>query len=300
VYYLMMPFYMAFLFMTTLTFYAVYQSIVYNRQEISLLGLVGAYAIPFLISRNAERADLFFLYISLINIGVVFISIKKNWTLVGRLAQSITWLLFLGWAASRYEISMKWTGFLFMIFFFLIFALNALSKRIFQGKELSVADGYSLVTNNLAFYLASLFLFGSSFEETDVAMVTFWVSAFVGVQAFASYILWKERSASRMLASLSFVLFIVFIAFNWSGLTVTLLWLLTAIILFTWGVMKHSPSARMGAIILMGLTLLKLVVLDSMTFTTVQKVISYIILGILLLVVSFSYQKFKTRIFGKE
>ena len=53
----------------------------------------------------------------------------------------------------------------------------------------------------------------------------------------------------------------------------------------------------MMAIVLIGVTLAKLVVFDSLIFTTVQKVIAYLILGVLLLIVSFFYQKFKQKLF---
>jgi uncharacterized membrane protein len=120
------------------------------------------------------------------------------------------------------------------------------------------------------------------------------------VQALLLHFYLKENYASRMTGSFALMLFILFIAAKWEGLTVTLLWLLTAVALFSWGVIKRSPPARMAAIILMGTTLLKLVAIDTLTFSTVQKVISYIVLGILLLVVSFLYQKYKGKIFGEE
>ena len=90
-----------------------------------------------------------------------------------------------------------------------------------------------------------------------------------------------------MLAGLALILFVVFIAFNWNGVTVTLLWLLTSVIIFSIGVHRKSVTLRLTAILLMGITLLKLVVLDSMSFSPVQKIISYLVLGILLLIVSF-------------
>ena len=61
VYYNMISSTAAFIIMIVLTGYTVYEANRYNRQEIALLGLVGAYSIPFLISKNSERADLFFL-----------------------------------------------------------------------------------------------------------------------------------------------------------------------------------------------------------------------------------------------
>src|SRR6476469_5731851 len=49
VYYQLFPFAITFAIMILLTVYTVYQAIKYDRQEIALLGLVGAYGIPFLI-----------------------------------------------------------------------------------------------------------------------------------------------------------------------------------------------------------------------------------------------------------
>ena len=137
VYYNMFSFAVAYIVMVVLTIYTVYEAIRYNRQEIALLGLVGAYGIPFLISKNADRADLFFLYISLINLGVIYLSVKKLWKTVGIVAQTITWILFIGWAATRHDPKFKFIATVFMIFFFLVFAsrsnpfVNPKSRAVF-------------------------------------------------------------------------------------------------------------------------------------------------------------------------
>jgi len=300
VYYAMMPFAAAFAIMVGLTIFTTYQSIIYNRQEIALLGLVGAYAIPFLVSQNSDRADLFFLYISLINLGVVFLVIKKQWKWLSRAAQAITWILFIGWASTRATGVMMGIGTIYLAWFFLLFAIMALSQKVFFKKDLLLNETYQFVTNNLACFIAAVMLYSFTFEDAEVATITFVFFVFNLLQALALHLYFKEHNASRMIGTFALVLFILFIATKWEGLSVTLLWLLTAVALFSWGVIKHSSRARMAAIILMGTTLLKLVAIDTMTFTTVQKVISYIILGILLLVVSFLYQKYRSKIFGED
>ena len=126
VYYGMMPFAAAFAVMIGLTVFTVYNALHYNRQEIALLGLVGAYAIPFLISQNSDRADLFFLYIGLINTGIVFLAYKRSWPVVTYLAQLVTWILFIGWTISKETPAHQWTGAIAMTFFFLLFLFNAL------------------------------------------------------------------------------------------------------------------------------------------------------------------------------
>jgi uncharacterized membrane protein len=300
VYYHFFSFALAFALMILLTFYTVYEAIKYNRQEIALLGLVGAYAIPFLISQNNDRADLFFLYISLINVAVVFLSIKKNWKAVGRVAQAITWILFIGWAAIRFNVKMQWVGFLFMSMFFVLFLLNTLSPKLFHKQVLSAIDAYTILFNNIALYIAALFVFGYSFADTNISLITFIVSMLTGLQAVIIHFLWKEeRFLKIMLTGFSLLLFVIFIAFNWDGIIVTLLWLLTAVLIFSLGVYRKSVPIRMTAILLMGITLLKLVLLDSLSFSPIQKIIAYVVLGILLLVVSFFYQKFRKQLFGE-
>ena len=303
VYYNMFSFILAFAIMVVLTVYTVYEAIRYNRQEIALLGLVGAYGIPFLISKNADRADLFFLYISLINLGVVYLSIKKTWKTVGIVAQTITWILFIGWAAMRHDPKFKFIATAFMIFFFLVFLLAVLSSKLIQKRSLQVNDAYQLMMNNMALYIAALFQFGFSGNATsgNLAVITFIVSTVVALQTILFYNFWKEELFStRLLSSLALTLFVMFIAFNWDGFTVTFLWLLTAVIIFVWGFRMRSVRARMAAMILIGVTLAKLLVADSLTFTTVQKVIAYLVLGVLLLIVSFFYQKFRQELFSDK
>jgi uncharacterized membrane protein len=281
----------------------VYEAIKYNRQEIALLGLVGAYGIPFLISKNADRADLFFLYISLINLGVVYLAIKKQWKTVGIVAQTITWILFIGWAATRHDEKYRLITTAFMIFFFLVFLFAVIFHKLTQKRSLKIIDAYQLLINNVALYLAVLFQFGFSEKATsgDLALITFIVSVVIALQAVVFYSSWKEEIFStRLLSSLALTLFVMFIAFNWDGFTVTFLWLLLAVIVFTWGFRMRSVRARMAGIILIGVTLAKLLAVDSLSFTTVQKVIAYLVLGVLLLIVSFFYQKFKTQLFSDK
>ncbi|HYH13802.1 MAG TPA: DUF2339 domain-containing protein, partial [Flavisolibacter sp.] len=103
VYYQMVPTTIAFLLMVAFTAFTVVQAGAYNRQEIAWLGMVGAYGIPFLISRNADQAYLFFLYILIIDLGVLYLSYRKSWKMVGRIALLVTWALFLGWSMMRFN-----------------------------------------------------------------------------------------------------------------------------------------------------------------------------------------------------
>ena len=77
VYYHFLSYTAAFVLMIAFTVYTTFEALRYNRQEIALLGLVGAYGIPFLISPDTGHPEMLFLYITIINLGIVFLCAKK-------------------------------------------------------------------------------------------------------------------------------------------------------------------------------------------------------------------------------
>jgi cbb3-type cytochrome oxidase subunit 3 len=219
---------------------------------------------------------------------------------VGRTAQAITWVLFIKWASMPSHERFSGIGIFFIIFFFLLFFAAVLSFKLAHKNRLTVNDAYQLILNTVAIYISVLFLLGYS-ADADIAVTTLAISAFTALQAVVFYASWKEEVfVTRMLSSLALTLFALFIYFNWTGFVVTLLWLLTAVIVFACGFRMKSVMARMTAIVLMGATLVKLLAIDSRTFTTVQKLVAYLVLGVLLLVISFFYQKYKQRIFTED
>jgi len=301
VYYGFFSFAITFLLMIGLTAYTAFESIHYNRQEIAVLGMVGAYGIPFLISANAERADLFFSYIILINVGIVYLSFKKKWKVMGQLALLISWTLFILWGFFRYEGKDFATGFILMGTFYFLFTVSALGYRLVRSESLTVSDIQQLTTNNIGLYLSSLLVFGYGEFGTHLASTTGWVFVFMFLFALLNYFFFpSEIILQQTLAMQTVILLSMFIGFNWSGLTVTLLWVALALILFVLGIYNHRSWPRLAAILLMSITLGKLVIFDSSKFTTIQKIIAYLIIGSLLLVLSFFYQKFKQTLFQNQ
>jgi len=80
----------------------------------------------------------------------------------------------------------------------------------------------------------------------------------------------------------------------------TVLWGIYSFILIAWGIFKRNRIMRISAISLFGITLVKLVTYDTWDLSTGYKIIAFILLGVILLVVAFLYQKFKGLIFGED
>lgn len=288
-----------FIIMVMIAVYTAVTSLKYNRQEIAITGMVGAYAIPLLISTNHENYVLLFSYILVMNAGILFISFKRSWKILNLLALIITWSFFNGWLLFKYENANRFYALVFMCVYYILFLLSAFAFNITKKIKLDRRQLLHILINNFALYVSLLSIFNASSSDAIAAMVSaacailFFILAVAGNNFFH-----EETMLNRMHYAEALILIVLFISLEWSGLTITMLWTLTAIIVFALGIITKTVWPRLAAILLLGFTLLKLILLDSISFTAIQKIIAYLTIGTLLLILSFFYQKFKKVLFA--
>lgn len=83
-------------------------------------------------------------------------------------------------------------------------------------------------------------------------------------------------------------------------LSLSVLWALYASLLTGVGIFKRLRGARVLGILLLGATVLKVFLVDLSALQTFYRIISFIVLGLLLLAVSYGYNRFKHFIFGED
>jgi uncharacterized membrane protein len=76
-------------------------------------------------------------------------------------------------------------------------------------------------------------------------------------------------------------------------LGLSILWGVYALLLVVIGIWKNKKQLRIEAIALFAITLLKLFFYDMSRLGTIRKTIVFLSLGVLLLVISFLYNKFR-------
>jgi uncharacterized membrane protein len=76
-------------------------------------------------------------------------------------------------------------------------------------------------------------------------------------------------------------------------LGLSILWGFYSLFLIVLGIWKNKKYLRIGAIILFSVTLLKLFLYDIAHLETIAKTVVFVSLGILLLIISFLYNKYK-------
>ena len=284
---------LTFSIMVAFTIFTVFNSLKYNRQQIAILGLVGAYGIPFFVRGNHDDLLLLFSYIFFINTAILFLSLKKYWLSLVFIAFFTTWLIYIGTVflntnETRFNVKV-----IFSILFFCQFTISGLGYKMYKKLPITILDNLTLVFNSLFLFFSLLALFDSAaFSEL---LTLFFSIAYCIVATLTTK---HQKYLSNILYVISVIMFCAYIPQVLEGLVITILWGVLALLLFTIGLACKMQVFRACAMLLFALTLIKLLVFDSNDFGSVEKIIAYLFTGTVILIVSFLYQKFKKRIFN--
>ena len=298
-YYSMLPAPVAFAIMLLLTIFTVYQALQYNRPEIAMLGLIGAYGIPFFVRGNSDNITGLFSYIFLINLGMLFLSFKKYWLSLNYLGFFTTWIIYFSCLYHDPEGRHYHAELFFAIAFYILFTLSTLGFKLYRRYNIQYSDSIIIILNAASLYCALSILFsGDVFEFNAPAALVFAAIYFIAA------VLLKRSAATQQLLtnalfSVSIAALIIYFPLEYDGFAITIIWVAMAIAMFVAGMYYRTRLFRLAAIVLFACTLLKLLFFDSSQFSSLQKVIAYIFTGTVLLVVSFLYQRFKDRIFER-
>lgn len=152
-YYHKYPAPVAFVVMAVFTGFTVFAAHVYNYEVIALIGLVGGYALPPLLSTGSGEIQYMFGFMLLLNLGVLALSFLKYWKFVNHVAYGLTWLIFASWMLVSYkpEVYFGRTMF-FATAFYLIFYLSFIAYKLFRNKPFSAWDIVLVLSNSLIYF----------------------------------------------------------------------------------------------------------------------------------------------------
>ena len=245
---------MTFALMVAFTCFTVVAAINYNNQVIALIGLVGAYAVPFLLSDGSGRVLILFSYMSLINIGILVIAFKKYWKPLYYASFILSWLIFFMWYTSDYETNLHFgIALVFLSVFFSTFYAIFLSYKLIQKENFEKTDILLLLSNSFIFYGIGYSIL--SYNETGNQLLGLFTLGNAIIHFGVSIIFYKQKLADRnlffLVASLVLVFISIAIPVQLDGNWVTLLWALEATLLFWIGRTKNVPVYEKLSYVLM-------------------------------------------------
>ncbi|GAO44848.1 DUF2339 domain-containing protein [Flavihumibacter petaseus] len=254
----------AFIIMLVITVFAVILSLLYDRQELAVIGLVGGFAAPFLVSNNSGNFRALFTYLSLLNAGLLLIAYRKNWRLLNLLAFVFTVLLFGGWLATApATLSTKdyMAGFWFAILFHIIFFAANVAYNIRRNQSFVAADFSMILSNAALFFTAGLILLHRMQAEHLQGLFTI---AMAVIYCLLSFIFFRNRKVEANIIFLLIGLTVSFISLTapiqLKGNHITLFWATEAVLLYWVHVRSRMPLFRYTTALVWGAMMISLMI----------------------------------------
>ncbi len=228
----------AFGLMLFFTAFTVFAAINFNRQVIAHIGLVGAYAVPFLLSDNSGRVGVLFAYMTIINFGILAISIVKFWKSLFYSSFIFTWLIYAVLFVFSYRADSPfalWFG--FAVAFFLTFYTTFLVYKLRAKEAFSQEIVCLVLVNSFVFYG-----FGYAILDSPNAY-NLYLGLFTVANAFlnavVAFIIHQYNLGDRKNVYLAVALAATFatiaVPVQFDGNWVTLVWTAEAALMFWFG-----------------------------------------------------------------
>jgi len=147
----------AFALLVVVTMLAVLLSIRHDSRFISVLGLLGGFATPALLSTGENRPIPLFAYLLLLNAGLAWVAFKKGWPILTILTLVFTAIYQWGWVVTFLDSGQLSLAMgIFLVFSVMSFAALVLGRRGLERSDASVTTGLVLERTGVAAALMPL------------------------------------------------------------------------------------------------------------------------------------------------
>ncbi|MCH2232658.1 MAG: DUF2339 domain-containing protein [Crocinitomicaceae bacterium] len=185
---------------TGITLLGVMLSIIYNKKELAIISLVGAFTAPFMVPGNNPNMAVFFTYIAIVNTGLMILSFVKNWRILSHLSFGFTLIYFGSWtiitamfnhndAEELRVLGIIFGSIYFIQFLGMILTFNLVKKipfKAFQMIQLLTVSG---------FYFGVMMMALNTLNDPDIQGL---FSAGLGVFYFGLVMLLKNRADDQL------------------------------------------------------------------------------------------------------
>ena len=236
-YYNLFPQIVAIILMVLITILTVALALYYKQQVIAHFGLVGAYIVPFLLKEPFLNVTILFIYMAIINSGILFISTKKRWKPLIYLAFTATWIIFISWFASENYNNQFATCLIFLSLFFVIFYLVSLSYKLLLKEKFSIDDIFLLLINSGVLYIVGYIAIESYKSGSEFLGLFTLINAII--HGLTAYLIYNAKLANKNLFYWTVGLVIAYITLaisvQFNNFITAILWSVEATLLFWYG-----------------------------------------------------------------
>ncbi len=243
----------AFLLMLFITGFSVFISVMYNRQELAVLSLIGGFSTPFMVSTGEGNYLVLFTYILILDAGMLVLAYLRKWNLLNILSYAFTMILYFGWLQSKVigEPNGPYKGaFIFAAIFYVVFIMMSMINNIKEKRNFGAIDLSILISNTFLFYGAGMQILAHYHTELQ-GLFSFSMAAF---NLVCSWLLYKKFKADQKLVYLMIGLTLTFITLvapvQLHGNYITIFWALESVLLIWLAQKSNIVMYRFASVII--------------------------------------------------
>ena len=239
----------AFAMMAVITAVASLLAARYSALAIAVLGLIGGFLTPLLLSTGQDNEPGLFGYVTLLDLGVLTLAYSKQWRSLNYLAFGGTVLMFSGWATTFYSPDKLWTTVVFLTVFFAIFALLAVLYNVIHRRLTTWLD-LGLVFVNAALY------FGTTYEILEDRyhhLLGAFAVVVAGFYLALGYFTYRRDGEDRLLVhtfiGLSFLFSVLAVPIQLDQHWVTMAWAIEGAVMTWVGLTTEDRTSRYAGLV---------------------------------------------------
>ncbi len=222
----------AFVILIVITIFAVLLSLLYDKQELAIIALIGGFASPFMVSTGKANYDALFIYLLILNTGLLIIAYFKSWRILNIISFAFTVIVFAGVLYTLTGPTYHY-GFIYAsIFYVLYFAINV-ANNVRENKKFVASDFSILLINTSLYFAAGLYLL--TMMHAGQFRGLFCVCLAV-VNLVLSFILFRTRKVDSNILYLLIGITLTFISLaapiQLKGNSITLFWATETVLLY--------------------------------------------------------------------
>jgi uncharacterized membrane protein len=232
------PHKLVFIFMALITATASLLAARYNTLIIAILGLIGGFLTPILLSTGVDNQAGLFSYIVLLDLGVLALAFSKQWRSLNYLSFAATVLMTAAWMGEFYGPEKLWLTIAFLTILFVIFALLAILYNVINKRPTGWLD-LGMVFVNAILYFGTTYLLLDHWRQSGVyhrylGGFAVLMSAFYGLLGYFTYSRDREdRLLILTFGGLAFLFLVLAVPIQFDHQWVTMAWAIEGAIL-TW------------------------------------------------------------------
>lgn len=250
-FYALIPSPTAFALMALVTLLACILSVVDNSVGLVIIGVLGGFLTPYLVSTGENRFYALFTYILVLDLGILGIAMFRKWNRLNYLGFIGTVIMFLGWAEKFYTPDQLSQTLIFATVFFILYLFTAIVHHLIRREKVSTSD-LVLTSINSAVYSWAVYVL----LEPKYEFITGYVALLLALlYILVSYLAKKTNPDDKVLELYLIGIAVVFLTVavplqldvHW----ITLAWLTEAIVIYylSFTLIKREKLRIFGAIV---------------------------------------------------